>query len=111
MVRFLRTVDGGLINADMVYQIDEERREKGLTRVWRALLLDRRGFSDGCGHVRLADDIDGITKSLMPVVAASPGYMLLRYFTEWTEGGGRRRLSAAGGRVADRQRFRDPGRS
>jgi hypothetical protein len=69
VARFLSLGFGDvLINAD---RIDKIERDEG--RRSRAIL------NDG-GSVMVQDAIDVVERSLLPVVAASPGYTLLRFF-------------------------------
>jgi hypothetical protein len=96
VTKFLRTADGGLINADRITRIEDEAGATKARRRSRAI------FSDGKA-VTLADDINEIENTLLPVVAAAPGHTLLRYYTEWTVDGGPgiERLAIVAWRVAE----------
>ena len=71
MTRFLRTDDGGLINADRIERIREADPDSELGRLCATL-------SDG-SSVMLANGADDLERLLAPVVAAAPGYVRLRY--------------------------------
>jgi hypothetical protein len=77
MTRFLRTTDGGLINVDRIEWIKEGEPVGPLGR-------SRATLSDGIG-VTLTCDIDFAERALLPVVAATPGYVHLRYYDDAEE--------------------------
>ena len=84
MTRFLRTADGGLVNADRIERLDPE---KTTGRVGNVIWRSRAAFVASC-DVTLAKDIGEISTALLPVVAAAPGYVRLRYFEAGGDDGG-----------------------
>ena len=76
MTRFLRTADGGLLNAARLDRIDPEKTTgKAGNVIWQA----RATLEDG-GCVTLSLDKAVIETALLPVVGAGPGYVRLRYW-------------------------------
>lgn len=71
MTRFLKTVDDKLVNVDRIVRI-EEGGQAGSQ--WRS----RATLDDGTDAM-LAGYIDEIERALLPVVAAAPGFTVLRY--------------------------------
>jgi hypothetical protein len=82
MTRFLKTDDGGLINADRIERIREREPVGGP----RGLGRSSATLSDGIS-VTLAYDVDTTRACALPVVAAAPGYVRLRYY-DWPAGCG-----------------------
>jgi hypothetical protein len=80
MTRFLRTADGGLVNADRVERIDDGAR-KGLQ--WQARATLKEG-----GYATLSMDKAEIENALLPVVTALPGYVRLCYYADGGDDGG-----------------------
>jgi hypothetical protein len=78
-MRFLRTTRGGLVNADQIERIDEEREKYGLRH---SLAILKEG-----GSVELTETLQDIEDGFRPVVAAAPGYVRIRYCEEWNEDG------------------------
>ncbi len=70
-VVFLRTFDGGMINAAVIERIEEDPRAKAIPRAM-AILTNGRS-------VKLSDGVEAVEDAFLPVVAATPGYMRLRY--------------------------------
>jgi hypothetical protein len=73
MTRFLQTGNGGLINADIIDTIADEKNQHG---VWRAVATLRDG-----SRAALTGPVSRVAQGLLPVVAAEPGYSQLAYFT------------------------------
>ena len=78
MTRFLKTTDGKLVNADRIVRIEEGGRDGSQ---WRS----RATLDDGTGAT-LIGEISVIEQALLPVVAAAPGDVHLRYFDDAEEG-------------------------
>jgi hypothetical protein len=79
MTKFLRTANGGLINADRIASIRSEKNRHG---VWRAVAT-----VPDHDNVPLSGDLNTIERMLRPVVPAEPGYTLLRYYADFDENG------------------------
>jgi hypothetical protein len=81
MTRFLRTDEGELINAERIERI------RDVTNPIRGLGRSRATLSDGIS-VTLTYEIGEIEQALLPIVAAVPGYVHLRYYDGSVEEGG-----------------------
>ena len=93
MTRFLRTMDGDLINTDRIERIEEAEPQL------RAI------FVDG-SILPLVGDIDVIERVLLPVIAAAPGYVRLCHY-DFDDGQAPfvERIPVVAWRIGDRRAF------